>query len=238
MRLDDPDVVRKEYASEGRLAARKAAYRFARGPDPRQVAFAAVAETAPRRVLEVGCGEGELAERIQTELGCKVVALDQSERMVQLTRARGVDAQVGDVQALPFDDAEFDCAVAAWMLFHVPDLVRGLGELARVLGPQGRLVAATNSPEHLLELHEALGVERGHSSFGGHNGEELLRRHFSRVERREAYGWIDFPTREAAQDYVDATVVLGGLGPRRRLPVAEGPLRVRRASVVFVADKQ
>jgi SAM-dependent methyltransferase len=238
VRLDDPDVVRKEYASERGLAARKAAYRFASGPDPRQVAFEAVAETSPRRVLEVGCGEGELAERLQTELGCEVVALDQSERMVELTRARRVDARVGDVQALPFDDGEFDCAVAAWMLFHVPDLDRGLGELARVLGSRGRLVAATNSAEHLLELREALGVEREHSSFGGDNGEELLRRHFSRVERREAYGWIDFPTRADAQDYVDAAVVLGGLGPGRRLPDAEGPLRVRRAPVVFVADKQ
>jgi SAM-dependent methyltransferase len=238
VRLDDPDIVRKEYASERGLATRKAAYRFASGPDPRQVAFEAVAERSPRRVLEVGCGEGELAERIKTELGCEVVAVDQSERMVELTRARGVDAQVGDVQALAFDDAEFDCAVAAWMLYHVPDLDRALVELARVLGAQGRLVAATNSLEHLLELHEALGVDRGHSSFGGQNGEELLRRHFSRVERREAYGWIDFPTRGAAQDYVDATIVLGGLGPRGRLPVAEGPLRVRRAPVVFVADKQ
>jgi SAM-dependent methyltransferase len=238
VRLDDPDVVRKEYANECGLAARKAAYCFAEGPDPRQAAFEAVAETSPRRVLEVGCGEGELSERFVEELGCEVVAIDQSVRMVELTRARGVDARVGDVQALPFAEGEFDCAVAAWMLYHVPDLDQALGELVRVLGPRGRLVAATNSPEHLRELADALGVERGLSSFGGHNGEELLRRHFPRVERREAYGWIAFPTREAAQDYVDATIVLGGLGPGGQLPRFEGPWRVRRAPVVFVADKQ
>ena len=45
--------------------------------------------------------------------------------MVELARARGVDARVGDVQELPFADGAFDCVVAAWMLYHVPDLDRG-----------------------------------------------------------------------------------------------------------------
>jgi SAM-dependent methyltransferase len=233
VRLEDPALVREEYASETRLAARKAAHRFAEGPDPREVAFQAVAEIEPRRVLEVGCGEGELAERVSRELGCDVLALDQSERMVELTRARGVHAVVGDVQALPFADGEFDCAVAAWMLYHVPDVVRALGELARVLRSGGRLVAVTNASEHLRELKDLLGVEPYFPSFWGDNGERLLRRHFASVERRDTHGWITFPDRAAAQDYVDATILFGG----RQLPPLAGPLRVRRASVVFVADK-
>jgi SAM-dependent methyltransferase len=233
VRLEDPALVREEYASETRLAARKAAHRFAEGPDPREVAFQAVSEIEPRRVLEVGCGEGELAERVSRELGCDVLALDQSERMVELTRARGVHAVVGDVQALPFADGEFDCAVAAWMLYHVPDVVRALGELARVLRSGGRLVAVTNASEHLRELKDLLGVERDSPTFWGHNGEGLIRRHFANVERRDTHGWIAFPDRAAAQDYVDATILFGG----RQLPPHAGPLRVRRASVVFVADK-
>jgi SAM-dependent methyltransferase len=52
------------------------------------------------------------------KLDAKVVAIDQSERMVELTQARGVEAHVGDVQELGFAEGEFDCAVAAWMLFH------------------------------------------------------------------------------------------------------------------------
>ena len=234
MRLDDPSSVREEYATEVGLAGRKAAYRFAEGPDARQVAFEAVAEVAPRRILEVGCGEGELAERFVRELGCEVVASDQSERMVELTRARGVDARVADVQALPFDDAAFDCALAAWMLYHVPDVDRALAELARVLRPGGRLVAVTNSSEHLGELHDVLEKERAPVTFGGDDGGELLRGHFSSVERRDAYGWIAFPDRNAAQSYVDASAQqFDGA----RLPELEEPLRVRRAPVVFVADK-
>ena len=234
MRLDDPSSVREEYATEVGLAGRKASYRFAEGPDARQVAFEAVAEAAPQRILEVGCGEGELAERFVRELGCEVVATDQSERMVELTRARGVDARVADVQALPFRDGEFDCALAAWMLYHVREVDRALAELARVLRPGGRLVAVTNSPEHLGELYDLVEKKGLKASFNGDNGADLLRGHFSSVERRDAYGWVAFPDRTAAQSYVDASpqVLAGG-----RLPEFEGPLRVRRAPVVFVADK-
>jgi SAM-dependent methyltransferase len=234
VRLDDPSSVRKEYATEVGLAGRKAAYRFAEGPDARQVAFDAVAEAAPQRILEVGCGEGELAERFVRELGCEVVAIDQSERMVELTRARGVGARVADVQDLPFGDGEFDCAIAAWMLYHVPDVDRALAELARVLRPGGRLVAVTNSAEHLGELFDLLEKERARMNFGGDNGAELLRGHFSSVERREAYGWVAFPDRDAAQSYVDASAQLFG---GSQLPELEEPLRVRRAPIVFVADK-
>jgi SAM-dependent methyltransferase len=229
VRLDDPALVRAEYASEDRLAARKHAYRFAEGPDARQTAFEAIAEVSPRRVLEVGCGEGELAERIAAELGGEVVAIDQSERMVALARERGVDARAGDVGQLPFADGEFDAALAAWMLYHVSDLDP---ELARVLRPGGRLVAVTNAREHLRELESLLGVERPRLNFDGENGENILRRHFPQVGRREAYGWVAFPDRDRAQEYVDATIAFGG----RELPAFEGPLRARRAPVVFVAD--
>ena len=227
MRLDDSAVVREEYASEARLAARKAAYRFAEGPDPREIAFAGVAKAQPRRILEVGCGEGELAERMLNELDAEVVAVDQSARMVEITRGRGVDARVGDVQDLPFADGEFDVAVAAWVLFHVPDVDRALSELARVAR---RLVAVTNGTDHLRELYGLLGVERPAMVFNAENGREQLERHFSHVERRDAGGWVAFPDRAVAQSYIDAAIVTKG-----QLPEFDGPLRVRRTPVVFVA---
>lgn len=232
MRLDDPAAVREEYASERGLAGRIAGYRFAEGPDPRELTFEAVAQAAPRRVLEVGCGQGWLAERIQVELGCDVLAIDQSERMVELTRARGVDARVGDVRALDVPDGSYDVAVAAWMLFHVADVDAALSELARVLVPRGRLVAVTNGDGHLRELGDLLDAPRPTYSFSAENGEELLRAHFRAVERRDASGWIAFPGRAEAQEFVDHAVIWGG----RRLPPFEGPLRVRREPVVFVAE--
>jgi len=85
--------------------------------------------------------------------------------MVELTRKRGIDARLGNVQGLPFEDGEFDCAVAAWMLYHVSDIDRALGELARVLRPDGHLVAVTNSREHLRELKDLLGIEGFRTTF-------------------------------------------------------------------------
>jgi SAM-dependent methyltransferase len=235
MSVDETAFVREQYATEDRLRARKSAYENAEGDDPRQFAVEAVAEARPRRVLEVGGGEGELAERLQNELGVEVVGIDQSERMVELQRSKGVDAHVGDVQELPFADGEFDVAVAAWMLYHVPDLDRGVGELARVLAPGGTLVAVTNAADHLQELWDL--AQRATSirsfTFRSENGEEVLRRHFARVEQREAHGWLtmdDAAVRRFAASW-DALV------PLVTMPPLCEPLRVRRHSTVFVAEK-
>jgi len=236
VRLDDLELVRREYADESRFAVRAAAWEGATGPDPRELAFDAVAEVTPQRVLEVGPGRGELAERMQRELGCDVVAVDLSERMVALTRARGVAAVVGDVQDLPFGDASFDCALAAWVLYHVPDLDRGLSELARVLRSGGRLVAVTNSDWNLPELWSLVAESaRPTHPFSAENGEEALRRHFARVERREARGTVTFPDCEAARRYVAASVTRAHLADE--LPELDGPLVASRLVAVFVADK-
>lgn len=232
-RLDDPELVQREYSSESGLAGRADAYRFAEGPDPRQLALEAVIEVAPRSFLEVGCGWGWFSERIAAKTRAEVIALDLSERMVDLARERGLDARVGDVQELPFPDDFFDCVAANWMLYHVPDVDRALAELARVLRPGGRLVAVTNSTDHLRELVGLLGVDREESAFSAENGEAQLSRHFAAIDRRDAAGSIVFPDRVAAQAYVDASAQMWS---GAQLPEFDGPLRVRRAPVVFVAE--
>jgi SAM-dependent methyltransferase len=233
--LNDPALVQREYADESGLSQRIAAQESAAGPDPRQVAFDAVAEVGPRRVLEVGPGRGELAERIRHVLGAEVVALDQSERMVALTRARGVEAIVGDVQELPFPDGHFDCALAAWMLYHVPDVDRAVRELRRVLRASGRLVAVTNSERTLSELWDLLGdVGSRSDSFSAENGEWPLLRHFTIVERRDVHGTVTFADREAAHRYVSASPRWSQLADR--LPFFDGPLEASRHVVVFVCE--
>src|SRR5438067_6291138 len=176
-RLDDPALVADEYADDARLRRRALAFTDKRtGLDARVPLVAAVAAARPERVLEVGCGWGELAEWIARETGADVVAVDLSQRMVELACERGVDARVGDVQELPFADGEFDVAIAAWMLYHVPDLDRGLAELARVLRPGCRLVVATNSRFHLIELRELVVSGPSTLKFNRENGDELLPR--------------------------------------------------------------
>ena len=187
MTLDDPGVVREQYAREDNLRARQAIWVGATGTDPKAVLWRTLEEWRPTRLLEVGGGQGELAERMQRELGSQVTFLDLSPRMVELARARGIDAREGDVQELPFDDASFDTVVAAWMLYHVPDVDRALAEIARVLEPGGALIAVTNSVDHLAEFRELVGYREDLShTFSRENGEEFLRRHFAKVERFDA----------------------------------------------------
>jgi SAM-dependent methyltransferase len=233
---NDPSYVRGQYATETGLEARRAAYKTAVGPDARDVAVAAVAEVSPARVLEVGPGPGELSERIARELGVTVVAVDSSERMVELAGSRGVDARLGDVQSLDLPSESFDCAVAAWMLYHVPDLDRGLGEIARVLKPGGRLVAVTNAADHLLELWQLVAAERLPLLFGAENGEKLLSRHFARVERRDVEGTTTFPDASAVRAYLGSSE--RGAPLARAVPAVVPPLVARRRVAVFVADKQ
>jgi SAM-dependent methyltransferase len=232
--IDEAAFVRAQYETEDNLRARKSAYVNAEGDDPREFAFEAVREAAPRRVLEVGGGEGELAERIRGELGAEVIAVDQSERMVEIQRSKGIDARVGDVQELPFADGELDVVVAAWMLYHVPDLNRALAEIARVLKPGGRLVAVTNAIDHLQELWDLAGRETSlrRFTFRSENGEESLRRHFASVTRRDARGWTTMDE-EAVRRFGASWADLGSLvtaGP------FDEPLRVRRHSTIFVAE--
>jgi SAM-dependent methyltransferase len=233
VRADDPDFVRAQYESEANLAARKAVQQSGEGPSGWDEAVAAVVEARPRRVLEVGGGEGEMAERILAA-GAELVGIDQSERMVELQRAKGIDARVGDVQNLPFDDGEFDAALAAWMLYHVADIDRGLAELARVLRPGGRLVAVTNSVEHMQELWELAGRDTSirRFTFRSENGEESLRRHFPRVERRDMRSWVTMDD-EAVRAYAGSWAELAPAAGA--LPLSE-PLRVRRVCTIFVAE--
>lgn len=172
---------------------------------------------------------------MRKELATDVVAIDLSPRMVELARERGVDARVGDVQTLPFADGEFDCAVANWMLYHVPDIDRGLSELARVLRPGGRLVAATNGARHLEELWNLVGRDKTLEArpFFSENGEELLRRHFQRVERTDYESPMTFRDAAAVRGYIASSVAHKDLA--QRVPELSEPLAATRRGTIFVA---
>ena len=233
--LSDPEVVRREYSTEAGLRARASVYEGLAGPDARDIAFEAVREARPRRVLEVGCGWGEFAARIRDELDAEVVAIDLSPRMVELARERGVDARVGDVQALSFGDGEFDCVVANWMLYHVPDVDRGLSELARVLRPGGRLIAATNGARHLEELWSLVGRDKTGETrpFFSENGDELLRRHFGRVQRTDYESPVTFQDASAVRGYIASSIAHKHLS--ERVPELTTPLVATRRGTVFLA---
>jgi SAM-dependent methyltransferase len=238
MRLDNPLLVRWEYASEERFAKRNAIFQeLLEGSNPEEIAFEAVAEGKPKRVLDVGCGLGGFAERFAKELGADVKAIDISSRMVELTRARGIDAQVADVEQIPFADGEFDCVFAGWVLYHVPDLEKALAECARVLRPGGCFVASSyfeNNMSELWDLIEGLGP-RDPLSFSHTNGLELLQKHFANVDQRDIEATLVFPDTASIREFVASTIDRAHLAPM--MPEVEGPFKATTRHVVFTAEK-
>jgi SAM-dependent methyltransferase len=232
MPCDDPATVKQQYATENNLRARQSMYEESTGPDVHDVLWQTLVAWRPRRVLEVGGGPGELSERMQKKLGAQVSYLDISPGMVELARARGVDAQVGDVQSLPFEDGVFDTVVAAWMLYHVPDIDLGLAEIARVLRPAGALIAVTNSVLHLSELRELIAYPRGYEeTFNRENGEEFLRKHFAQVERLDLETEVTVRDRQKLVDYQQSLSV-----PTQPVPKdVELPFIVHARVSIFVA---
>ena len=215
MTLQDSAAVRAQYATEENLHTRLSVWHPALdGRDPSTLALdAAVGAVAGREaphLLDVGCGTGGFAARLALALprAATVSAIDQSERFVRLTRERGIDARVGDAQALPFDDGSLDVVSAMWMLYHVPDLDRALAEARRVLRPGGLFVAVTNGDQHTADLRRDAGGAPLVTQFSSENGEEALRRHFDDVRREDVATRAMFPDHAAAQAYLDTLAMV------------------------------
>ena len=103
--------------------------------------FADAAEvTAGLAALDVGCGPGALTAVLVDRLGpSAVAACDPSAPFVAACAARhpGVDVRAGRAEAIPFDDAAFDCVLAQLVLHFVTDPIVAAQEFRRVLRPGG-----------------------------------------------------------------------------------------------------
>jgi SAM-dependent methyltransferase len=139
------------YAPGGRLTGRLAC-------------FAAVLSwhlPAGGRVLDLGCGTGELA-RAAAESGFRVSACDIAELMLRTAEQQDPGRTVEWVRLcpqwrrLPFPPAAFDAVVAASVLEYVDDPAAVLGECARVLRPGGLVVCTVPDPWHPVRWLESL----------------------------------------------------------------------------------
>lgn len=155
-------------------------------------------------VLEAGCGTGWLwaDSTILPPGGVRLTVTDLSPGMVaeavdrisSAQRLASVTGETADLQRLPFADASFDTVVANHMLYHLPDPLLGVAELARVVRPDGLVFASTNGRRHMREIWEIRAEVFGTPTldntvdvFGVETGFPQLRDRFASVH------WLQHP---------------------------------------------
>jgi demethylmenaquinone methyltransferase/2-methoxy-6-polyprenyl-1,4-benzoquinol methylase/phosphoethanolamine N-methyltransferase len=121
-----------------------------RAPAMREQAADLAALRPGESVLDVGCGTGELTQRARARVGPpgRVCGIDPSADMIAVAREKsaraglGIEYRVAAIEHLPFPDASFDVVLSSLMMHHLPEDLKliGLGEVRRVLEPDGRLL--------------------------------------------------------------------------------------------------
>jgi ubiquinone biosynthesis O-methyltransferase len=111
----------------------------------RQLILELVGNVDGCRVLDVGCGDGELALEL-TRRGANVTGIDASAAMIDKARERAaqhsvdIAFHVAKAEKLPFPSGHFDVITAITILCFVDDATPVFGEVARVLKPDGQFV--------------------------------------------------------------------------------------------------
>jgi SAM-dependent methyltransferase len=113
-------------------------------------------DVAGKRVLDIGCGSGQLSAWLANQ-GGDVLGFDASTSMVRLAEKRNIDRasfRVADLsQPLDFlADRSFDVAVASLVMHYIRDWVEPLREVHRVLRPGGQLILSTHHPASDIKL--------------------------------------------------------------------------------------
>jgi ubiquinone/menaquinone biosynthesis C-methylase UbiE len=179
-------------------------------PDPRiDRKFARICGLVRERLpceafLDAGCGDGRYLAALAAELPARRAGLDISERILETARHRvEADFRQGNLESIPFADAEFDLVLCSQVIEHVLDADAAVRELARVLRPGGTLIISTdnarnyvtrtiNAPRtaavRVLRLRGARGrVESPATAYTHRAFRELLERGGFAVERVETF---------------------------------------------------
>lgn len=123
--------------------------------------LADAAEIRPgQRVLDVACGTGVLARTVARRVGPtgSVSAIDANPGMLAVARrvSPGIDWREGSAESLPYDGDTFDAVVSQFALMLFSDPEGALGEMRRVLKPDGHLVAAVFGAIDSLPAYTAM----------------------------------------------------------------------------------
>lgn len=146
------------------------------------------------KVLELGCGTGDMwIEQDDLIAKCsKIILSDFSEGMLETTKENlsqydNIEFKVIDIQDIPYEDNSFDVVIAHSMLYHVPDIAKGIAEVRRVLKDGGKFYSATYGENGIMpyvcSLLEEYDIKQNMNlRFTCQNGGAQLEQSFENVE--------------------------------------------------------
>lgn len=109
----------------------------------------------PEAILDVGCGTGRLLRKTKEQWpNARFVGVDAADKMIEQAAQLFPEAEfhVAMAESLPLPDASVDLAFSTLSFHHWTNQAKGVGEVARVLRPQGRFLLADIVPPFGLSL--------------------------------------------------------------------------------------
>ena len=224
--------------------------------------FEHLPDLSGKRLLALGCGNATQWRLNQDRFApdARIILIDISEGMLAEARSDLVgNARFTllcmDAAELEFEDESFDFVTANHMLYHVPNITKTLAEVARVLNPDGAMMAATNGANYMLDLDLLLtefwpaygGLHTMSLKFNLQNGAEQLSQWFGLVEKKLYLGDLWVTEAQPLVDYVFSTPRVKQLIPLdQKEPMREffqvridqsGGILIRKETGLFLASQ-
>jgi SAM-dependent methyltransferase len=225
VQTDDPvtgrqTLTQSAYRNDSRIRSRQAIFAYAEAPaDPRS-RTSLVPWDGTQVVADVGCGNGLDLRKLVPEGRCRhAIGLDLSPGMLRtLEPLRGSGRLTliqADAQLLPLRTDSVDVGLAMHMLYHVPDIRAAIRELRRIVKPGGTVLASTNNPGTLAEVHSLLNAAVSEllgrpvralpePRFTTENGTAFLEETFSDVTLHTKDTVLAFPAAQPVADYLSS----------------------------------
>lgn len=175
------------------------------------------------KVLELGCGTADMwvgHDNLIARCGLLMLT-DLSEGMLSAAREnigerKNVAYALADIQDIPFENDSFDVVIANSMLYHVPDLGKGINEVRRVLKNDGVFYCASygelNFTDVLASWFELDGESfKPNHNFTLQNGKQILKATFTNVEAKFYEDSLHISNIDDLVDYLQSLVSLSAI---------------------------
>lgn len=168
-------------------------------------------------ILEFGCGTGDIwvGREKQIPKNVNIILTDISPLMLEKAKEKlgyndNFSFKIMDIQNIPLPDKYLDIIIANHMLYHVPDIIKALSEIRRVLKDDGILYTTTVGNDHLKELQDIYrkyenDVKFSYSnelSFTLENGEKILNKYFGKIIQKRYIDSLEVTDINDLMDYI------------------------------------